>query len=141
MSVAKRQSLKVDLKSCVGCRACTLACAVTHEGRAEFYRARIRIEKHLPGMQVPVFKPLVCRMCRNARCIDVCSTGALNEDPETGLVVLNAELCNGCGNCVEACPFHAIWVDEQAGLAVKCDLCGGQPACVTACSTGALRYD
>ena len=73
--------------------------------------------------------------------IGVCPTGALVEDEETRIVNLNTELCNGCGECVQACPFDAIWLDEKQGIARKCDLCGGDPTCVRYCAPGALVFE
>ncbi len=140
MSAKKRPTLRVDLSACTGCRACSLACAISHEQQIELGRTRIRVQKKMPQIMHPVFKPVYCRMCRNARCIVACPTGALYEDEETGLVVLVPELCTGCGECVEACPFEAIWLDQERGVALKCDLCGGDPACVRFCAPGALSY-
>lgn len=140
MSANKRPTLRINLSACTGCRACSLACALSHEEQVELERTRIRVHKSFPEVKTPVFKPVFCRMCRNARCVVACPTGALYEDEETGLVVLNAELCNGCGDCVEACPFDAIWLDEKRGVALKCDLCDGDPACVRFCAPGALTF-
>jgi carbon-monoxide dehydrogenase iron sulfur subunit len=140
LSVKKRPTLRVDLSTCTGCRACSLACAMSHEQEIDLARTRIRVHKQMPQIKAPVFKPVYCRMCRNARCIVACPTGALYEDEETGLVVLDPDLCTGCGDCVEACPFEAIWLDEERGVALKCDLCGGDPTCVRFCAPGALSY-
>jgi anaerobic carbon-monoxide dehydrogenase iron sulfur subunit len=141
MTANRPRALRVNLKTCTGCRACTIICALTHEQRLELYRARIRVDKSMPELNKPVFKPRFCRMCRNARCIVACPTGALYEDPESHLVVLDPALCDGCGHCVEACPFDAIWIDERESVALKCDLCGGDPQCVKYCSPGALLFD
>ena len=141
MSTLKPPTLRVDLKLCTGCRSCTIACALSHEHQLAFQTARIRVEKNFPGMKTPIFKPVFCRMCRNAKCIVACPTGVLTEDPATGLVNLDARLCNGCGECVPACPFDAIWLDANRGVAIKCDLCGGDPACVRSCAPGALVFE
>lgn len=140
MSTKKRPTLRVKYGDCTGCRACTIACALSHEQQGEIYRARIRVHKRMPEIETPVFKPAYCRMCRNARCVVACPTGALYEDEETGLVVLDGELCNGCGECVEVCPFEAIWLDGERGVVLKCDLCGGDPTCVHYCAPGALIF-
>ncbi len=140
MSPSKRPSLRVDFQACSGCRACTLACAIAHEHRAEIHRGRIRVRKRMPELETPVFKPTVCRMCRNAKCVAACPTGALLQDAERDLVTLDPKLCDGCGRCVTACPFGAIWTDGEGGTAIKCDLCGGDPVCVRYCSPRALTF-
>lgn len=134
------KTLRVNFKACTGCRSCTIACVLYHSQQIGLHTAHIRVEKTLPEIQIPAFKPVFCRMCRNAKCIAVCPTGALTEDSETGWVQLNAALCNGCGECVKACPFDAIWLDEHRHVAVKCDLCGGDPTCVRYCAPGALVF-
>lgn len=133
--------LRVNLQACTGCRACTILCALSHEGQLEVRRARIRVAKNLPTLGRPVFRPVFCRMCKKAQCVAVCPTGALTQDDAKGLVHLAPEVCNGCGLCVEACPFQAIWVDDQMGKALKCDLCGGEPLCVHYCAPGAITFD
>ena len=88
MSAKKPPTLRVNLRKCTGCRACTIACALSHEQQVEIYRARIRVQKRMPELKTPVFKPVYCRQCRNAKCVDVCPTGALVQDEESGQVIL-----------------------------------------------------
>ena len=52
-----------------------------------------------------------------------------------------ADRCTGCGACVDACPFGMATLHPESGLALICDLCGGDPACVKRCATGAIRYE
>ena len=132
--------LRVIFNKCSGCRACSIVCALAHENTLSLNRARIRVEKNMPGLEKPVFRPVFCRMCKNAKCITACPTGALFESGEDHIVILDLALCNGCESCVEACPFHAIWLDKQLGKALKCDLCGGDPECVKYCSPTALVF-
>lgn len=87
----------------------------------------------------------VCKHCTHAACLDVCPTGALVRT-ELGTVVVQGDVCNGCGYCVPACPFGVIEIREGDGRAFKCTLCydraraGLQPACATACPTESIQY-
>jgi formate dehydrogenase iron-sulfur subunit len=94
----------------------------------------------------------VCKHCTHAACLDVCPTGALFRT-EFGTVVVQDDICNGCGYCVPACPFGVIdrrvgekGVTKNEGIAQKCTLCydrigdGLQPACATACPTQSIQY-
>jgi Fe-S-cluster-containing hydrogenase component 2 len=65
----------------------------------------------------------------------------LQQEGASGLVVLREDVCTGCGLCEDACPFDAIWIDEQTSVAVKCDLCDGAPVCVEYGPRGALSYE
>ncbi|MCW2670226.1 MAG: 4Fe-4S dicluster protein [Frankiales bacterium] len=92
----------------------------------------------------------VCKHCTHAACLDVCPTGALFRT-EFGTVVVQEDVCNGCGYCVPACPFGVI--DKRIGegvknegLAQKCTLCydrlhdGLTPACAKACPTESIQF-
>ncbi|HLI44190.1 MAG TPA: 4Fe-4S dicluster domain-containing protein [Acidimicrobiales bacterium] len=87
----------------------------------------------------------VCKHCTHAACLDVCPTGALIRT-ELGTVVVQSDVCNGCGYCVPACPFGVIEIREGDGRAFKCTLCydrtraGLEPACATACPTNSIQY-
>ncbi|MCU1672290.1 MAG: 4Fe-4S ferredoxin [Frankiales bacterium] len=94
----------------------------------------------------------VCKHCTHAACLDVCPTGSLFRT-EFGTVVVQDDICNGCGYCVPACPFGVIdrrigekGVVKNAGIAQKCTLCydrigeGLTPACAKACPTQSIQY-
>ena len=98
-------------------------------------KAPARLWVH-PGKPFAVV--LTCRHCLRAPCMEVCPAEALKRDPSTGAVVVDEALCIGCRDCVFACPFGAIKM--EAGKAIKCDLCGGDPACVRHCPTRALSF-
>jgi formate dehydrogenase iron-sulfur subunit len=87
----------------------------------------------------------VCKHCTHAACLDVCPTGALFRT-EFGTVVVQEDICNGCGYCVPACPYGVIDQRKGDGRAWKCTMCydrigdGLMPACATACPTQSIQY-
>ena len=87
----------------------------------------------------------VCKHCTHAACLDVCPTGALIRT-EFGTVVVQEDVCNGCGYCVSACPYGVIDKREDDGRVWKCTMCydrlgaGLEPACATACPTKSIQY-
>jgi formate dehydrogenase iron-sulfur subunit len=87
----------------------------------------------------------VCKHCTHAACLDVCPTGALFRT-EFGTVVVQQDVCNGCGYCVVACPFGVIERREGDGRAWKCTLCYDrlkddlEPACAKACPTQSIQF-
>jgi formate dehydrogenase iron-sulfur subunit len=87
----------------------------------------------------------VCKHCTEAGCLDVCPTGALMRT-EFGTVVVQDDVCNGCGYCVSACPFGVIGRRQSDGGAHKCTLCydrlGAElvPACAKACPTESIQF-
>ena len=92
-----------------------------------------------------VFMSDVCRHCTNAGCLDACPTGALIRT-EHQTVVLQPDVCNGCGYCVPACPFGVVGRDDIDGRAGKCTLCydrledGLEPACAKSCPTDSIQF-
>jgi formate dehydrogenase iron-sulfur subunit len=87
----------------------------------------------------------VCKHCSSAACLEVCPTGALFRS-EFGTVVVQEDICNGCGYCVAACPFGVIGRREEDGRAFKCTMCydrlkgGMEPACAHACPTDSIQF-
>ena len=87
----------------------------------------------------------VCKHCTHAACLDVCPTGSLFRT-EFGTVVVQEDICNGCGYCVPACPYGVIDRREDDGRVWKCTLCydrlsvGQEPACAKACPTDSIQY-
>jgi formate dehydrogenase iron-sulfur subunit len=92
-----------------------------------------------------VFMSDVCKHCTNAGCMDACPTGALIRS-EFGTVVLQPDVCNGCGYCIPSCPFGVVARDHDDGRAAKCTLCydrledGLEPACAKACPTDSIQF-
>jgi formate dehydrogenase iron-sulfur subunit len=87
----------------------------------------------------------VCKHCTHAGCLDVCPTGALFRT-EFGTVVVQQDICNGCGYCVSGCPYGVIERRDGDGRANKCTLCydrlkgGHEPACAKACPTDSIQF-
>ena len=104
-------------------------------------------EEVLPeaGMDRWLFASDVCKHCTNAGCLDACPTGALIRT-EFETVIVQSDICNGCGYCVTACPFGVIARDPYDGRAAKCTLCydrlqdGLEPACAKACPTDSIQF-
>jgi len=117
---------------CTGCRACELACSGAHERVFGPSNARIRVVREEPAIDIAI----TCRQCEKPPCATACPTAAIRKRRD-GLVEVDGSRCIGCGACAEACPFGAIHVFN--GIAIKCDLCGGNPECVKQCTPDALK--
>ncbi len=87
----------------------------------------------------------VCKHCTEAACLEVCPTGSLFRT-EFGTVVVQEDICNGCGYCIPACPFGVIDQRKDDGRAWKCTMCydrlkvGEEPACAKACPTDSIQF-
>ncbi|KPK57471.1 MAG: hypothetical protein AMK73_10120 [Planctomycetes bacterium SM23_32] len=139
----------VDLRRCMACRSCQLACAKAHAGFDDIVEALLSGADLVPrvhlvsaeGMTVPV----QCQHCEDAPCVAVCPSGALYRDEQTGAVRAAPERCIGCKACVIVCPFGAAHYDSRSRRVIRCDLCadiieaGEVPRCVAACPTHARR--
>ena len=118
----------VDLDRCWGCGSCRAACKMEHGipvGGTSIDVAKVENFSDEGQLHID-YVPMLCMHCTDAACEKVCAAGALAHDGE-GLVVVDEEICSGCGSCVEACPYGAIYLVENAeqkrSVAKKCDLC------------------
>jgi len=159
-----RMGFFTDTSVCIGCKACEVACkewnTVPEDGlnftgmsydntvglSADTWRHVAFIEQITrPGDSRWLMSSDVCKHCTEAGCLDVCPTGALMRT-EFGTVVVQDDVCNGCGYCVSACPFGVIGRRETDGGAHKCTLCydrigdGLTPACAKACPTESIQF-
>jgi len=161
-----RYGMVIDLKRCVGCDTCTVACkAVNATPRGILWNRVLKYETgKYPDAQLN-YLPVLCMHCKEPDCEKVCPTGATSKR-EDGIVVVDNEKCVGCRYCMLACvyasrhfydevrtyyPEHMTPVEEigykrhKLGTVEKCDFClervqaGQEPSCVVSC-TGHARY-
>ncbi len=140
----RRAGLVIDLDRCTGCHACSVSCKTEHQVPLGGFRNRVRYLQQ-DGAQQLSFLPLACMHCQNAACIEACSHKAIVR-LDDGRVLIDDDKCAGAGDCIEACPYGAIYMNPQTRRADKCDLClnrtslGLEPACVNACPNEAIRF-
>lgn len=145
-----------DNSRCTGCRTCQLACKDYHDlSIDQTYRKVYDMESGACSMDERGVVTHTCKLyhvaigcnhCEDPACTKVCPTGAMEKDPETGLVSVDGDKCLGCGYCVMACPYGAPTLDKTVGHTIKCDGCknrvaeGKKPICVEACPLRALDF-
>lgn len=121
--------IKARNRLCSGCELCLLTCSLVRTGTVNPRLARLRLAHD----EDEAARPVICVHCKDALCLKACQVpGAMEVDPETGAIVVDDEKCTRCLDCIEACPFDAIWIGPD-GEILKCDLCGGEPQCVKYC--------
>src|SRR5437763_5400676 len=141
--MTERVGFFTDTTLCIGCKACEVACKEwngipddglnflgqsydnTGELSANTWRHVAFIEQRQPDKDDGVrwlMSSDVCKHCTSAACLEVCPTGSLFRT-EFGTVVVQQDICNGCGYCVPACPFGVIDKRESDGRVWKCTLC------------------
>jgi formate dehydrogenase iron-sulfur subunit len=158
-----------DTTLCIGCKACEVACKewnnlpADHLGltgdsydntsalsantwrHVNFIEHAVRDDLETPGQSGWLMMSDVCKHCHNAPCVEACPTGALFRT-EFDTVVVQQDICNGCGYCVPACPFGVVDISTLDGKAHKCTLCydrlkgGLEPACAKSCPTDSIQF-
>ncbi|MFQ6122273.1 MAG: 4Fe-4S dicluster domain-containing protein [Dehalococcoidales bacterium] len=137
----------INEEACMGCQLCEVYCQLQHSQYQDLIKAFKRESpRPLPLLRVekrePVSFAVQCRHCAEPYCVYACLTGALQREPDSGVVTVDAERCIGCWTCLLACPFGVIRQDIHQEKIVKCDLCQGEdiPACVANCPNEALIH-
>ncbi len=163
-----------DTTVCIGCKACEVACkewnnlpadniGMTGQSFDNTGMLSANSWRHVAFVEKPgdcggvrtsdqaafqsgwLMMSDVCKHCHNAPCLEACPTGSLFKT-EFDTVVVQQDICNGCGYCVPACPFGVIDVNTLDGKAHKCTLCydrlkgGLEPACAKACPTESIQF-
>ena len=127
--------LNIVPEKCTGCMQCELACSWVQTGTFQPSRSVIRVNVF---DEEASYAPYTCLQCDEAWCMTACPVNAIAVDESTGAKVVMENLCVGCHLCTIACPFGTVYTLPQTDKASKCNLCGGQPACATACRKAAV---
>ena len=131
------KALVLDADKCTSCLQCEMACSLEHEGLFNPARSRIKVFEFEHGRRAI---PYTCTQCEEAWCLHACPTNAIVINAETGAKEVIDAKCVGCKVCTIACPFGTVNYNADSGKVIKCDLCGGEPACAEACPTEAITY-
>jgi Fe-S-cluster-containing hydrogenase component 2 len=126
--------ITLDLAKCSGCSRCEVHCSFFHSGKIGRSGARIKVVKI---EDIGIDYPVVCQQCRERYCAK-CPEKAI-EIGSLGQVVVSPTLCTACGTCEVMCPIGAIELYEEIPLV--CDLCGGDPRCIRACTLDAIHFE
>jgi len=126
--------ITLDLSKCSGCSRCEVNCSFFHSGKIGRSGARIKLVKI---EDIGIDYPVVCQQCRERYCTK-CPEKAIDIG-SLGQVIVSPTLCTACGTCEVMCPIGAIELYEE--IPHVCDLCGGDPRCVKACTLDALHYE
>lgn len=156
-----RLGMVIDLKRCIGCFGCQIACKAENGTRPGTLYARVMRQETgaFPNVR-RLSLPLLCMHCSAAPCVEVCPTGA-SQQRDDGIVFVDPDVCVGCRSCVMACPYGARYYQDAehvyfreasatpyetaryqshpSGVVEKCDFCrhrlerGLEPACVANC--------
>lgn len=134
-SARSKPGVVFDPAKCSGCGLCESVCASggAQQGAPRSPRVHV-LRSAAPGTSFAI----LCQHCLDPQCLKACPNGAISKGKD-GIVRMDKTLCVNCGMCVAACP-EAAPLRDALGEVVKCDLCGGSPACVEACPNGALTY-
>ncbi len=134
----------IDQRKCIGCHACTVACKAENEVPVGQFRTWVKYTDKgtFPDVKRH-FTVLRCNHCDDAPCVTICPVNALKKRPDA-IVDLDRDACIGCRACMQACPYDALYLNEDTGTAEKCHYCahrterGLEPACVVVCPERAI---
>ncbi len=134
----------IDHTACIGCHACTVACKAENAVPVGNFRTAVKYTEQGKFPQIRRhFLVQRCNHCSDAPCVTICPVNALEKRID-GIVDVDRDACIGCRTCMQACPYDAIYLNEDLGAVEKCHFCahrvdrGLEPACVTVCPVGAI---
>ena len=137
-----RKGFTFDAALCVSCKACSAAC-ILENGLRPGTRTLFAWNEHALPLVGVINLSMACNHCAEPACASGCPALAYTVSPD-GIVIHHADRCMGCGYCTWRCPYDAPKINPALGYIEKCHFCGDrttqgvEPACITACPTGAL---
>ncbi len=142
-----RYGFLIDLRKCIGCHTCQVACKVENDVPLGVYRTWVKeVEKGVYPRVRKHFLPILCNQCEKPACVSVCPVEA-TFSLDNGIVYIDPHRCIGCGYCKAACPYGVRFINPNRGVAEKCDWCWprvreghGPPVCATNCPGGAMVF-
>ncbi|NOY44833.1 4Fe-4S dicluster domain-containing protein [Deferrisoma camini] len=142
-----RYGFLIDLRRCIGCRTCQVACKAENDVPLGVYRTWVKeVEKGVYPKVRRHFVPILCNQCEKPACTRVCPVRATYSLPN-GIVYIDPHRCIGCRYCMAACPYSVRFIHPERKVAQKCDWCWprvrdgfGPPACVASCPTRAMVF-
>lgn len=141
-----RWGMVIDLRKCIGCHACSVACKSENAVPLGVWRQWVKVvEKGVFPKVSRSFLPWLCNNCGNPICVRNCPVQATYQR-EDGIVMVDPHRCIGCKYCVASCPYEARFLNPLKGIVQKCQWChhrldaGLEPACVNTCPTEAIVF-
>lgn len=141
-----RYAMVIDTLKCVGCSDCVVACQTENDVPHGYCRDWVTesVTGTYPDVEIEM-RSERCNHCDNTPCVRTCPTAA-SHVVEGGIVLVDRDLCIGCGACIESCPYDARYRHPQWGTVDKCTFCvhrvnkGQDPACVSVCPTNCMYF-
>lgn len=148
MPTKMKRMLFFNIKRCLACFGCEVACKVTHNrsSGSKWIELITVGPREIEGKLKMEFIPMNCRHCDDPPCMAVCPIKGAIYVRGDGIVLLNSKLCIGCRLCIQVCPFGAMQFNPEKRVVEKCDLCvdrigkGLEPYCAQSCFGKCIEF-